>query len=68
MEPKHAPEQGHNKYTRLAGNTMIFAISSFSSKLLTLIVQPFWTSAMRDIPRMVVSPQLRQRAHLPIPL
>ena len=30
-----------DKYSKLAGNTLIFAISSFSSKLLTLLVQPF---------------------------
>ena len=34
-----------DKYSKLAGNTLIFAISSFSSKLLTLIVQPFLTYA-----------------------
>ena len=55
MEPNNAPEQGQNKYTKLAGNTMIFAISSFSSKLLTLIVQPFLTYAMRDVQSMGVS-------------
>ena len=54
MEPNNAPEQGQNKYTKLAGNTMIFAISSFSSKLLTLIVQPFLTYAMRDVQSMGV--------------
>ena len=68
MEPKHAPEPGHNKYTRLAGNTMIFAISSFSSKLLTLIVQPFLTYAMRDVQSMGVSKLLSQCANLLIPL
>ena len=64
MEPKHAPEPGHNKYTKLAGNTMIFAISSFSSKLLTLIVQPFLTYAMRDVQSMGVSKLLSQCANL----
>ena len=68
MEPKHAPEPGHNKYTKLAGNTMIFAISSFSSKLLTLIVQPFLTYAMRDVQSMGVSKLLSQCANLLIPL
>ena len=38
-----------DKYSKLAGNTLIFAISSFSSKLLTLIVQPFLTYAMAEI-------------------
>src|SRR5699024_5433712 len=68
LEPKHAPEPGHNKYTKLAGNTMIFAISSFSSKLLTLIVQPFLTYAMRDVQSMGVSKLLSQCANLLIPL
>ena len=40
---------GGDKYSKLAGNTIIFAISSFSSKLLTLIVQPFLTYAMAEI-------------------
>ena len=38
-----------DKYSKLAGNTIIFAISSFSSKLLTLLVQPFLTYAMAEI-------------------
>ena len=40
---------GGDKYSKLAGNTIIFAISSFSSKLLTLLVQPFLTYAMAEI-------------------
>ena len=40
-------KSGGDKYSKLAGNTLIFAISSFSSKLLTLIVQPFLTYAIR---------------------
>ena len=36
-------KSGGDKYSKLAGNTLIFAISSFSSKLLTLNVQPFLT-------------------------
>ena len=42
-------KSGGDKYSKLAGNTLIFAISSFSSKLLTLIVQPFLTYAMAEI-------------------
>ena len=37
-----------DKYSKLAGNTLIFAISSFSSKLLTLIVQT--CEALDDLP------------------
>ena len=43
-------QKSSDKYSKLAGNTLIFAISSFSSKLLTLIVQPFLTYAMAEIP------------------
>ena len=42
-------QKSSDKYSKLAGNTLIFAISSFSSKLLTLIVQPFLTYAMAEI-------------------
>jgi O-antigen/teichoic acid export membrane protein len=56
-----------NKYSKLAGNTLIFAISSFSSKLLTFIVQPFLTYAMRDIESMGISKLLSQCANLLIP-
>jgi O-antigen/teichoic acid export membrane protein len=58
---------GGNKYSKLAGNTLIFAISSFSSKLLTFIVQPFLTYAMRDIESMGISKLLSQCANLLIP-
>ena len=67
MEEKKAPARGQNKYEKLAGNTMIFAISSFSSKLLTLIVQPFLTYAMRDVASMGISKLLSQCANLLIP-
>ena len=67
MEQNSVPEKGQNKYSKLAGNTMIFAISSFSSKLLTLIVQPFLTYAMRDVESMGISKLLSQCANLLIP-
>lgn len=60
------PQEG-NKYSKLAGNTLIFAVSSFSSKLLTFIVQPFLTYAMRDIESMGISKLLSQCANLLIP-
>lgn len=66
MEEQKAPA-GQNKYAKLAGNTMIFAVSSFSSKLLTLLVQPFLTYAMRDVESMGVSKLLSQCANLLIP-
>ena len=46
---------------------MIFAISSFSSKLLTLIVQPFLTYAMAEISDLGLSKILSQYANLLIP-
>ena len=67
MSNEKAPEAGQNKYNRLAGNTLIFAISSFSSKLLTFIVQPFLTYAMRDVENMGISKLLSQCANLLIP-
>ena len=56
-----------DKYSKLAGNTLIFAISSFSSKLLTLIVQPFLTYAMAEISDLGLSKILSQYANLLIP-
>ncbi len=67
MERENTPAEGSNKYTKLAGNTLIFAISSFSSKLLTFIVQPFLTYAMRDVESMGISKLLSQCANLLIP-
>ena len=56
-----------DKYSKLAGNTIIFAISSFSSKLLTLLVQPFLTYAMAEIADLGLSKILSQYANLLIP-
>lgn len=56
-----------NKYSKLAGNTLVFAISSFSSKLLTLVVQPFLTYAMAEISDLGLSKILSQYANLLIP-
>ena len=56
-----------DKYSKLAGNTLIFAISSFSSKLLSLIVQPFLTYAMAEISDLGLSKILSQYANLLIP-
>ena len=58
---------GGDKYSKLAGNTIIFAISSFSSKLLTLLVQPFLTYAMAEISDLGLSKILSQYANLLIP-
>ena len=58
---------GGDKYSKLAGNTIIFAISSFSSKLLTLLVQPFLTYAMAEIADLGLAKILSQYANLLIP-
>ena len=66
--PNESPRgAGQDRYSKLAGNTIIFAISSFSSKLLTLIVQPFLTYAMAEIADLGLSKILSQYANLLIP-
>ena len=50
-----------NKYKRLMSNTMLFAISNFSSKLLSIILQPYITFAMARWTRWV-SPSLSSRS------
>ena len=67
MSNENAPRSSQGKYAKLAGNTLIFAISSFSSKLLTLIVQPFLTYAMKEISDLGLSKILSQYANLLIP-
>ena len=62
-----APKDG-DKYTRLASNTVIFAISSFSSKLLTFVVQPLLTHVMKETSVVGVSKLASQCANLLIPL
>jgi len=64
---ENKPGDGQGKYAKLAGNTVIFAISSFSSKLLTLVVQPFLTYAMAEISDLGLSKILSQYANLLIP-
>lgn len=58
---------GTDKYSKLAGNTLIFAISSFSSKLLSLLIQPFLTYAMAEVADLGLSKILSQYANLLIP-
>lgn len=67
MPSENASGAEQNSYFRLAGNTLIFAISSFSSKLLTLIVQPFLTYAMAEISDLGLAKILSQYANLLIP-
>ncbi len=57
-----------DKYTKLAGNTLIFAISSFSSKLLSFLVKPFLSHVMKETSVMGVSNLASQCANLLIPV
>lgn len=59
---------GGDKYAKLASNTVLFAISSFSSKLLTFIVQPLLTHVMKETSVVGVSKLASQCANLLIPL
>lgn len=57
-----------NRYKKLADNTLIFAISNFSSKLLSLFVQPFLTHAMKEVSQVGITKLTSQCANLLIPL
>ena len=57
-----------DRYKKLAGNTVIFAISNFSSKLLSLFIQPFLTYAMKEVQEVGVTKLTSQCANLLIPL
>lgn len=37
---------GHNKYRNLLSNTLIFGISTFGSKIMTLLMQPIYTRVL----------------------
>ena len=57
-----------DRYKKLAGNTVIFAISNFSSKLLSLFIQPFLTYAMKEVQEVGITKLTSQCANLLIPL
>ena len=57
-----------NRYNKLLSNTVLFAISSFSGKLLTLFIQPFLTYAMREVEEVGITKLTSQCANLLIPL
>ena len=56
-----------SKYKKLASNAVLFTISSFSSKLLSLLVHPFLTYAMAEMEDLGISKLLSQCANLLIP-
>lgn len=57
-----------NRYKKLAGNTVIFAVSNFSSKLLSLFIRPFLTHALEEVESVGVTQITSQCANLLIPL
>lgn len=57
-----------SKYKRLMSNTMLFAISNFSSKLLSIILQPYITFAMGEVDEVGITKLVQQIGSLLIPL
>lgn len=58
----------HRKYTTLVNNTLLFALSNFGSKLLSLIIRPYLTHAMDSPDVLGVSNLMQQVANLLIPV
>lgn len=61
-------DAGQRKYNALISNTMLFAISNFSSKLLSVIIQPYLSYALGDTAVMGVTKLTSQCANLLIPI
>ena len=56
------------KYTTLVNNTLLFALSNFSSKLLRLFIRPYLSYALDSPDVMGVSSLLQQATNLLIPV
>ena len=56
------------KYTTLVSNTLLFAISNFSSKLLSFFIRPYLSYALDTPDIMGVSSLLQQATNLLIPV
>ncbi|MFR3792631.1 MAG: lipopolysaccharide biosynthesis protein [Blautia massiliensis (ex Durand et al. 2017)] len=56
------------KYTTLVNNTLLFALSNFSSKLLSFFIRPYLSYALDSPDVMGVSTLLQQAANLLIPV
>ena len=56
------------KYKQLVSNTLLFAISNFSSKLLSFFIRPYLSYALDSPDVMGVSSLLQQSANLLIPM
>lgn len=57
-----------SKYKRLMSNTALFALSSFSSKLLSIVLQPYITFAMGEVDEVGITKLVQQIGLLLIPL
>ena len=56
------------KYTTLVNNTLLFALSNFSSKLLSFFIRPYLSYALDSPDVMGVSSLLQQATNLLIPV
>ena len=56
------------KYKRLASNTLLFAVSNFSAKLLSLVLQPYITFAMGRVEEVGITKLVQNIGSLLIPL
>ena len=56
------------KYKRLASNTLLFAVSNFSAKLLSIVMQPYITFAMGRVEEVGITKLVQNIGSLLIPL
>lgn len=56
------------KYKKLMNNTLLFAISNFSSKLLSIVLQPYITFAMGQVEEVGITKLVQNIGSLLIPL
>ena len=56
------------KYKRLANNTLLFAVSNFSAKLLSIVLQPYITFAMGQVEEVGITKLVQNIGSLLIPL
>ncbi len=60
--------KSQDKYSKLASTTLIFAISSFSSKVLSFLIRPFVTNVLEDPDIVGVTNLTTQVANVLIPI
>ena len=56
------------KYKRLANNALLFAVSNFSAKLLSIVLQPYITFAMGQVEEVGITKLVQNIGSLLIPL